>query len=99
MEWLAPPAAIRVRNIIMRNCAAMRGAYFVAAQESRELASFAEALIKSLTGGDTVRTRRLHENGFEFVPRFKIWLATNHKPEIKETDTGISQSAHHLWTQ
>jgi putative DNA primase/helicase len=69
--------------------AAMRGAYFVAAQESRERASFAEALIKNLTGGDTVRARRLHENGFEFTPRFKIWLATNHKPEIKGTDTGI----------
>lgn len=69
--------------------AAMPGKYFIAAQESREGATFAESVIKTLTGGDTIRARRLHENGFEFCPKFKIWLATNHKPTIRGTDVGI----------
>ena len=43
----------------------MRGKRFVAAQESREGAPLAEALIKWLTGGDRVRARRLYENSSE----------------------------------
>lgn len=58
-------------------------------KESREGATFAESVIKTLTGGDTIWARRLHENGFEFCPKFKIWLATNHKPTIRGTDIGI----------
>ena len=69
--------------------ASMAGKRFIAAQESREGASFAESTIKNVTGGDIIRARRLHENGFEFLPTFKIWLATNHKPNIQGTDVGI----------
>jgi putative DNA primase/helicase len=42
-----------------------------------------------LTGGDRVRARRLYENSYEFDPCFKLWLATNHKPNIKGTDPAI----------
>ena len=69
--------------------AAMRGQRFVASQESREGAELSEALIKTLTGGDVVRARRLFENSYEFLPTAKIWMATNHKPRIKGMDTGI----------
>ncbi len=67
----------------------MRGQRFVACQESPEGAQLSEALIKTLTGGDLVRARRLYENSYEFLPTAKIWMATNHKPQIKGTDTGI----------
>lgn len=48
-----------------------------------------EGLIKQLTGGDPVTARRLYENEFEFIPEFKLWIATNHKPIIRGTDDGI----------
>jgi len=48
-----------------------------------------EALIKALTGGDTISARRLNEQLFEFRPSHKIWLAANHKPEIRGVDEGI----------
>jgi putative DNA primase/helicase len=67
----------------------MHGRRFVSAQESREGAPLAESLIKWLTGGDIVRARRLFENSWEFMPTFKLWLATNHKPTIRGTDSAI----------
>ncbi len=67
----------------------MKGRRFVSAQEAREGAALAESLIKWLTGGDRVRARRLYENSYEFDPAHKIWLATNHKPDIRGTDPAI----------
>lgn len=48
-----------------------------------------EALIKSLTGGDTISARRLFGQLFEFQPTHKLWFAANHKPEIRGVDEGI----------
>jgi putative DNA primase/helicase len=69
--------------------ASMKGKRFVASQETREGAKLAEALVKSLTGGDKVSARKLYENLDEIKPTWKIWLATNHRPEISGDDSGI----------
>lgn len=69
--------------------AAMAGKRFITAQESREGARLDESLIKSLTGGDLITARFLHREFFTFKPTWKIWLATNHRPEIHGTDDGI----------
>jgi putative DNA primase/helicase len=69
--------------------AALRGARFVSAIETETSQNLAEAMIKQLTGGDIVSVRRLYENFFEFEPEFKIFLATNHKPNIRGHDNGI----------
>jgi putative DNA primase/helicase len=69
--------------------ASISGTRFVTAQESREGAQFDESLIKVLTGGDLITARFLHKEFFTFRPTWKIWLATNHKPEIHGTDDGI----------
>jgi putative DNA primase/helicase len=49
----------------------------------------AESLVKSLTGGDTISARRMRENFYEFQPTHKLFLAANHKPEIRGTDPAI----------
>lgn len=69
--------------------ASMRGSRLVRAEESGEGARLSESIIKNLTGGDRIRARRLYENSYEFDPTWKIWLATNHKPEIRGTDLAI----------
>lgn len=65
------------------------GARFVSASEGETGSRLSESWIKQMTGGDTVTVRRLHELPFEFKPQFKLWLSTNHKPEIKGTDLAI----------
>jgi putative DNA primase/helicase len=69
--------------------ARLPGARFVAAVETDEGRRLAESLVKQLTGGDTIATRKLYREIFEFKPTFKVWLATNHLPEIRGTDDAI----------
>lgn len=72
----------KVRN----DLAALKDARFVSAIEADEGRRLSEAFIKAVTGGDTISTRFLFSEYFSFVPAFKVWLATNHKPEIRGTD-------------
>lgn len=65
------------------------GARFVATVEADEGKKLSEALVKQITGGDKMTARFLHKEFFEFIPQFKIWMGTNHKPVIKGTDNGI----------
>lgn len=51
-------------------------------------------VLKQLTGDDTVTARKLYSEEFEFKPEFKLWMATNHKPIIRGTDTGIWRRIH-----
>ena len=67
---------------IPNDLARLRGVRFVSASEAEEGARLAPALIKQVTGGDTVTARFLHAEFFDYRPAFKAWLATNHRPEI-----------------
>lgn len=69
--------------------ARLKGARFVTAKETKEGRKLDEALIKEATGADTMTARYLYKDEFEFVPEFKLWLATNYKPEITGQDEGI----------
>ena len=42
------------------------------------------ALVKSMTGNDTLNARFLHENSFDFRPQFKIYINTNYRPSIND---------------
>lgn len=49
----------------------------------------AEALVKQLTGGERIRARRMREDFWEYDPTHTVWVAANHKPEIRGTDHAI----------
>jgi putative DNA primase/helicase len=40
--------------------------------------------VKAWTGGDTISVRPLYRNSFSFQPTHKLWLAFNHKPNIRD---------------
>lgn len=65
------------------------GKRLVVCQETEEGKRLNESLVKQLTGGDGIRARRMREDFWEFEPTHKIWLSTNHKPEIRGTDHAI----------
>ncbi len=72
----------RKSEMIREDIAALDGARFVAASETSDGRRLSEALVKKMTGGERLRARRLYENGYEFLPQFKAWLASNYKPMI-----------------
>ena len=57
--------------------------------ESEQGRRLAEGLVKQLTGGDKIKARRMREDFWEFWPTHKLWLATNHKPQVRGTDVAI----------
>jgi putative DNA primase/helicase len=69
--------------------AALKGARVVCASESGAGQSLNESLIKHITGGEAIRARFLWGEFFEYYPEFKIFLASNHRPPIRNADLGI----------
>ena len=46
-------------------------------------------MVKRLTGRDTIKARFMHQGFFEFKPSHKLFVAVNHRPEIRGTDKGL----------
>ncbi|EOV9525606.1 phage/plasmid primase, P4 family [Bacillus cytotoxicus] len=65
------------------------GARFVSAIESEEGEKLSESFVKQITGGEPVLARFLRQEYFEFIPEFKVFFTTNHKPVIGGLDEGI----------
>jgi len=74
---------------VPNDVARLKGARFVSASETEEGRRLAESLIKDLTGQDTISARFMRAEWFDFKPTHKLWLSTNHKPEIRGTDNAI----------
>lgn len=64
--------------------AKLAGTRFVVASEPPRRMLFDSSLVKTLTGRDTVSARFLHENEFQFKPKFKLILNSNYLPVISD---------------
>jgi putative DNA primase/helicase len=69
--------------------AALRGARAVTASETEEGRAWAEARIKALTGGDKISARFMRQDFFEFIPQFKLIIAGNHRPSLRNIDEAM----------
>lgn len=67
----------------------LRGVRLVTSSESGEGGRLDETLVKRATGGDELTANHLYAPTFRFHPNFKLWMSTNHKPEIVGQDLGI----------
>ena len=81
-------------NAPTSDIARLKGARLVTSVEPNEGMRLDEGLLKQLTGDDVVTARKMFSEEFEFKPEFKLWMATNHKPLIRGTDTGIWRRIH-----
>jgi hypothetical protein len=61
----------------------------VTTTEAEQGKRLSEPLIKQITGNDALTARFLYGEFFDFIPIFKVFMATNHKPLIRGTDYGI----------
>ena len=63
-----------------------KGARFVNCQEPDQNSELNVGIMKELTGGDTIVTRAMYKESFEFKPQFKMILTCNQKPKLPEDD-------------
>lgn len=73
------------------NIAGLAGSRLVSATETERGSRWDEQQIKSLTGGDPIRTRFIAKNFFTFVPQFTFIFVGNHRPEIRDIDYAIKR--------
>ncbi len=85
----APDLLIAKRNAHPTELADLFGMRLVASIEVEDGRRLAESLVKQLTGGDRVKARRMRQDFWEFPPTHKVFMAVNHKPIIRGTDTAI----------
>jgi putative DNA primase/helicase len=70
------------------------GARLVTSVEVDEGKRLAETLIKQMTGGDRMKARFMRGDFFEWAPTHKLFLAANHRPEVRGTDYAIWRRIH-----
>ncbi len=65
------------------------GIRWCAVSETEKDRRLAEATMKRLTGGDTIRARRMRQDFIEFTPSHTAVMVTNHLPKVSGDDPAI----------
>lgn len=87
-----PNTFIRQRNERVRDdLARLKGARMVATSELATGEILDAALVKRLTGGDTITARPLYKEAFEFKPQFTLFMVTNALPVIDGGDAALAR--------
>jgi len=81
----ASPEILGVKNLQQssgptEDIARLAGLRLVNISEPSKGLNLNAARVKSMTGRDTMNARFLHENSFDFVPQFKMFINTNYLP-------------------
>lgn len=74
--------------------AKLRGARIVIATEVSQGKHWDEAKIKAITGGDTISARFMRQDFFDYKPQFKLLIAGNHKPSLRNIDEAMRRRIH-----
>ena len=74
--------------------ARLRGVRLAVGSETEHGKRWAEARIKSLTGGDPIAARFMRQDFFEFKPTFKLVVVGNHRPSLSGVDEAMRRRLH-----
>ncbi len=77
------------RGTATNDLARVKAARMLIANEIEDGSMLAESLVKQMTGGEPLAARLLYKEHFEYVPKFKLFIAGNHKPILRGRDDGI----------
>jgi putative DNA primase/helicase len=67
----------------------LKGARFVTASESEQNMDLSASKLKELVGNEAIIARGLYQAAIEFEPQFKLFLATNFRPNIPARDNAV----------
>lgn len=67
----------------------LRGVRWAVVSENDKGRRLAEATVKRLTGGDTIKARRMRQDFVEFKPSHTSILVTNHLPRVSGDDPAL----------
>jgi putative DNA primase/helicase len=67
----------------------LRGVRLATCQETDDGRRLDVAAVKRLTGGDTIRARKMREDFIEFTPSHLPFLITNHLPKVPADDPAL----------
>ncbi len=74
--------------------ARLRGARLVITTETEQGRAWSEKRIKEMTGGDAITANFMRQDKFTFKPEFKLLMAGNHKPRIRNVNEAIRRRLH-----
>ena len=74
--------------------AGLRAARLVLVSETEVGEGWAEARIKQVTGGEKLRANFMYRDHFEFIPQFKLLVASNHRPVLNEVGEAMRRRLH-----
>lgn len=74
--------------------AGLRGARLVSATETEQGRRWNESRVKAITGGDKVTARFMRQDFFDYTPQFKLVIAGNHKPSLRNADEAMKRRLH-----
>lgn len=87
-----PSSFIKQKTTGVRNdLARLKGARMVATSELSTGEILDAALVKRITGGDTIAARALYKEHFEFRAEFVMFMVTNNLPVIDGGDTALAR--------
>lgn len=90
---MAPSSMLSVRknddSSPRNDIAGIKGSRYLSINELQAGDRLDERVVKSIAGREPISARFLFGEFFTFMPTFKAWIRTNHKPIIVGDDTGI----------
>lgn len=72
------------------------GARLVFVDETRQGRQLNVERVKALTGSKRIKARRMREDFFEFDAQFKLWIAGNGQPTIRDPSEGVWKRMHRV---
>lgn len=77
------------KNSTGEDIAVLKGKRMVITSETEQGRRWNESKVKQLSGSDTLTCRNLYARRFSYKPTYKIWMATNHKPNADPQDEAL----------
>jgi len=79
----------RESNAIRPELVRLRGTRMASIYETSANLKLSTGWVKTVTGGDPITARTLHQEPITFLPAFTIWLASNHAPKLPPDDAAV----------